>query len=73
MTHWACNQVTRNATVDRGQFFHDLLKGYEKHGICRDELMPYEEKFQNTMPSDAARRDADANRRLGSKVHWIRP
>jgi hypothetical protein len=43
-SNWACNQVIRNSTRDRGQFFHDLLKGYEKHGLCRDELMPYEEK-----------------------------
>lgn len=63
-SNWACNQVIRNSTVDRGQFFHDLLKGYEKHGLCCDELMRYEEKFQNTQPSNAARRDADANLRL---------
>lgn len=59
--------------MDRGQFFRDLLKGDEKHGLCRDELMPYEEKFQNTSPTEAAKQDAEANRRLGFQVHWIRP
>ena len=72
-SNWACNQVIRNSAADRGQFFHDLLKGYEKHGLCGDELMPYEKKFQNAEPSEAAQRDANANRRLGFEVHWIRP
>ncbi|MFO0976225.1 MAG: hypothetical protein U0996_07480 [Planctomycetaceae bacterium] len=72
-SNWACNQMIRNSTADRGQFFHDLLRGYEKHGLCGRELMPYEEVFRNTQPSDAARKDAEANRQLGFKVHWIRP
>ena len=71
-SNWACNRVIRNSTVDRGQFFHDLLKGYEKHGLCGNELMTYEEKFPNTSPTEAAKRDAEANRELGFKVHWIR-
>lgn len=71
--NWACNQVIGNSTVDRGQFFHDLLKGYERYGLCRDSLMSYDEKFRNTQPSAPARRDADAIHRLGFEVHWIRP
>lgn len=72
-SNWACNQVIRNSTADRGQFFHHLLKGYEKYGLCRDELMPYQEKFQNTSPTEAAKRDAEVTRQLGFQVHWIRP
>src|SRR6185295_14967266 len=34
--NWACNQEIGNSRADRGQFFHDLLKGFEKHGVCRD-------------------------------------
>ena len=71
--NWACNQEIGNTTADRGQFFHDLLKGYEKHGLCRDELMPYERRFRNQQPSDEARADAGANRKLQFKLHWIRP
>jgi hypothetical protein len=71
-SNWACNQIIHNTTEDRGQFFHHLLRGYEKHGLCHEELMPYEEKFQNTSPSDAARRDADTTQKLGFQVHWIR-
>lgn len=72
-SNWAANRVVRNSTEDRGQFFHHLLKGYERYGLCRDELMPYEEKFQNTPPTDAAKQDAEATRKLGFQVHWIRP
>ena len=39
--NWACNQVIRNQKDDRGQFFHDLLKGFQKHGICSEVNMPY--------------------------------
>ena len=72
-SNWAANRVVRNSTEDRGQFFHHLLKGYERQGLCREELMPYEEKFQNTPPTDAAKQDAEATRKLGFKIHWIRP
>ncbi len=71
--NWACNRLIRNTKADRGQFFHDLLRGYDRFGLCRDDLMPYEPKFQNTRPSDAARADAKATLQLGFKVHWIRP
>ncbi len=71
--NWACNRIIRNRTADRGQFFHDLLKGYERHGLCREDLMPYEATFRNTSPSEAARTDAKAAQGLGFQVHWIRP
>lgn len=71
--NWAANRVIRNTNVDRGQFFHDLLKGYEKYGLCQDSLMPYEEKFQNSAPSPEAKTDARTNLDQGFEVHWIRP
>ena len=49
--NWGCNQVIQNTTDDRGQFFYDLLKGYEQYGICPEEKMPYELKFTNAQPS----------------------
>lgn len=70
--NWACNQGIGNTEADRGQFFHDLLKGYEQHGLCRDELMPYERRFHNTQPTDAAKGDAKAIRESGFQIHWIR-
>ena len=70
--NWACNQGIGNTTTDRGQFFHDLLKGYEQHGLCRDELMPYERRFHNTQPEDMARDEAKSIRESNFQIHWIR-
>jgi hypothetical protein len=70
--NWACNQELGNTADDRGQFFHDLLRGFAQHGICRDDLMPYERRFANTQPDDAARQDAQQTGRLPFAVHWIR-
>ena len=71
--NWAANRTIRNTKVDRGQFFNDILKGYEKYGLCRESLMPYEEKFQNSAPSPDAKTDARTNLERGFEVHWIRP
>lgn len=70
--NWACNQEIGNTTADRGQFFHDLLKGFARHGICREELMPYERRFANTQPDEAAQQDADETRQLNFQTHCIR-
>jgi hypothetical protein len=70
--NWACNQQIGNTTADRGQFFHDLLKGFAQHGICREELMPYERRFANTQPGETAQQDAEQTRQLDFKIHWIR-
>lgn len=69
--NWACNQLLHNTTRDRGQFFHDLVKGLELYGLCREDLMPYEARFANSAPSSAARMDA-AQRRGAYRVQWIR-
>lgn len=71
--NWACNQHIGNSTTDRGQFFHHLLAGYEKQGLCREDLMPYERRFYHTQPSEEAKADAEALHKLGFTVHWIRP
>lgn len=44
--NWACNQIIGNRTADRGQFFHDLEKGFERWGICVEQAMPYASAFQ---------------------------
>ena len=69
--NWACNQEIGNTTSDRGQFFRDLLKGFARHGICREDLMPYERRFANTQPDEAAQQDAEQTRQLNFAVHWI--
>lgn len=70
--NWACNQHIGNTTQDRGQFFHHLLAAFDEHGVCRDELMPYESRFAGTEPSEAAKRDAETIGAADFQVHWIR-
>ena len=71
--NWAANQVTHNANGD-GHFFSDLWNGFEKYGICREADMPYAPKLDPAaQPSPAARRFAERIRRMGLRMHWIRP
>lgn len=73
--NWAGNAATgRN---DDGDFFHVALAGWERYGICRDDLLPYGATFDPAAtPSpdalvDGGRHLATVGRRL--KVRWIRP
>src|SRR5262245_16978726 len=43
--NWACNEVINNHTQDRGQFFADLLKGFEANGICPEAELQYTRRF----------------------------
>ncbi|MEW6087162.1 MAG: hypothetical protein AB1498_02545 [bacterium] len=70
--NWACNQVIGNQTEDRGQFFYDLIRGYERYGICFDADMPYQDHFNpNLRPSEQAMGRAREVRTIGLKVYWI--
>lgn len=72
--NWSCNQVIKNTTADRGQFFHDLLKGFEQHGICMETDMPYHERFDPHLePSSQAKKRAEVIKALPFEVHWINP
>jgi len=72
--NWACNQVINNRTEDRGQFFHDLLKGYDRHGVCPEQDMPYADRFDPQLePSARAIKTAGQVRARGLKVSWINP
>ena len=46
--NWATNQIIGNRS-DRGQFFRNLLQGFDKYGICSDEDMPYRKRFDPTL------------------------
>jgi hypothetical protein len=71
--NWACNQVINNTETDRGQFFHDLLTGFEKFGICEEPLMPYRPKFDpEYQPSEEARKNAARIKTNAFQIHWIR-
>lgn len=73
--NWAANAATGRS--DDGDFFHFALQGYERFGICRDELWPYGPAFPAgaSPPPDAL---VDAGRRAataGAAMHvrWLRP
>ena len=74
-SNWASNQVAGDK-LD-GSFFVDCLDGFRKYGLCREQLMPYEPKYDpNDGPSPIAREEGDALRRQAIdslRVHWIRP
>ncbi len=73
--NWAANAATGRS--DDGDFFHCALLGYERFGICRDELWPYGATFPaGATPSpdalvDAGRRAATAGAAV--RVRWLRP
>ncbi|NCO40794.1 MAG: SUMF1/EgtB/PvdO family nonheme iron enzyme [Armatimonadetes bacterium] len=70
--NWASNRaIDRNAD---GGFFHDLLKGFDEHGICPERDLPYAKQFDPQLePSAEALEAAKAIRALDPKVHWINP
>lgn len=72
--NWSCNQVIKNTTQDRGQFFGDLLKGYELHGICPEGAMPYARAFSSSyQPNERATSDAKLLKNHGLRANWIKP
>lgn len=72
--NWAANQVVGNRTKDRGQFFHHLLQGFERHGIVTEAEMPYRPQFDPAYtPSAALRSRARQVAERGLVVHWINP
>jgi len=70
--NWAANEVTGDPTD--GGFFHDLLKGFNRHGICLEADMPYQKRFNPQLrPSDQAIQRAKDILDMGLSVHWINP
>ena len=69
--NWSANQV-RGHEADGG-FFSDLWKGFSAYGICAEEAMPYQPRFENgRRPSDRALADAKSRQSLGLRLHWIK-
>ena len=69
--NWSANQVRGN-TADGG-FFSDLWKGFAAYGICTEEQMPYQPRFESARrPSAEALADAKPRQALGLRLHWIK-
>lgn len=69
--NWASNQACGDN--DDGGFFSDLWKGFAQYGICAEEAMPYQAKFEPTHPPSAgALAEAKTRLALGLRLHWIK-
>lgn len=70
--NWASNQAISDSRD--GGFFSDLWTGFEKHGICDEQRMPYASQFDpNRQPSDEAVAEAGQRRETGLQLHWLKP
>ncbi len=71
--NWAGNHVTGRPKQD-GHFFSEVIRGYELHGICPEEEMPYTARMDAAnQPTAKARESALALKDRALKFHWIRP
>lgn len=69
--NWAANKATGDKTD--GGFFHDLWKGYETYGVCREPFLPYRVAFDaDLQPSKTARLSAASIRALHLTATWIK-
>ncbi|MBN2216201.1 MAG: ThuA domain-containing protein [Pirellulales bacterium] len=72
--NWACNQVLGGEPRNHGQFFHNLLEAFRRHGICLERDMPYAKRFDpRVWPSKKALVRAKRIRRAPLEIHWIKP
>jgi len=70
--NWAANRAIRRD--QDGHFFSELMRGYERFGICPETAMPYARHFDATnQPSPTALTAAREIRARSVKFHWIRP
>jgi hypothetical protein len=69
--NWASNKACGDR--DDGGLFSDLWKGFAEYGICAEEEMPYEAKFDPAqLPGVGALADAKTRLGLGLRLHWIK-
>lgn len=70
--NWAGDQAIRRA--QDGHYFSSVIRGYEAHGICAEEDMPYSKNFDATyQPSEKAIAAAQELKKTGLEFHWLRP
>ena len=69
--NWAANQACGDK--EDGGFFSDLWKGFSIYGICTEEDMPYQSKFEPArLPEASALGKAKGRLTLGLQLHWIK-
>jgi C1A family cysteine protease len=69
--NWAGHKAA-NRTADGG-FFSELWKGFETYGICPEEDLPYQKRYDaDLQPPDAALERAKPFQELGLSLAWIK-
>lgn len=70
--NWAANEVTNRK--DDGDFFHNIIRGIENHGLCAESAMPYQREFDKDLaPSDELKATAKTNvQNLKITFHWLK-
>ena len=69
--NWSANKVV-GQDVDGG-FFSDLWRGFTAHGICSEQAMPYQKRFDAAVrPTSEALSEARARLGLRLQPHWIK-
>jgi hypothetical protein len=70
--NWAANAAT--GRQDDGDFFHNIIRGIEKHGICEESAMAYAQNFSptNAPSQDATTQARDFRENMSLSFHWIK-
>jgi hypothetical protein len=70
--NWAANDATGRA--DDGDFFHNIIRGIKKHGICREVSMPYTRNYapEKNPEADAVREATEFQQATQLEFRWIR-
>ena len=69
--NWASNKTCGDQ--EDGGFFSDLWKGFAAYGICTEESMAYQPKFDPAeWPAAGALAEAKTRLNLGLQLHWIK-
>lgn len=70
--NWAANEST--GRTDDGDFFHNIIKGVERYGVCRESTMPYQNEFAGNQkpPAEALQQAAEFSKQNRLQFHWIK-
>lgn len=68
--NWASHQCSGRQAD--GGFFHEIWRGFQRFGICPEEMMPYQAQFTRAEPSQAARDAAARALAVPLKIVWIK-
>jgi C1A family cysteine protease len=71
-SNWAANEVT--SRKDDGDFFHNIIRGIEKHGLCTESALPYQKTFDRELtPAEEVKNSAKSyTEKWKIQFHWLK-